>query len=347
MGAPFTSLGLQQMSATAPDTLAGRLRQRLWIERAAFGIVILVLLLLLLPSRLAPRQWVVEIDGAPVVILPSRALAEAVAGAGQAAAEEAGVNPALLNIRADARSPLLDTPAVEDSREGVELLEAALLRHAPRGVIYIQGVPAVALPDAQAAEDVLEQIKAGYAENFASITAAPVFKEDIEVRSEPAGPEIWAEADVALAVLRGDAGGGSTHTVASGETGWTIASRHGLSVSDLEARNPGLQLSRLRIGQKLQLEEPVRPPITVVTEGETRSTVATAFDTIVERSAQMYADKRMVRQAGRPGQERVTYQVRAENGKVVERLVARQETIRKPRPQVVVEGTRHRPRSRR
>lgn len=44
-----------------------------------------------------------------------------------------------------------------------------------------------------------------------------------------------------------------TYTVQRGETGFAIARRHGLSVRDLVAANPGLDPARLKAGQRLNL----------------------------------------------------------------------------------------------
>jgi LysM repeat protein len=47
--------------------------------------------------------------------------------------------------------------------------------------------------------------------------------------------------------------GGRTHKVQSGDTFYSIASRHGISVAALERANPGVDSRRLRIGQTVNL----------------------------------------------------------------------------------------------
>jgi LysM repeat protein len=48
-------------------------------------------------------------------------------------------------------------------------------------------------------------------------------------------------------------GPGGSHTVASGETFSTIARKYGVSVAAIEAANPGVESSKLKIGQKINL----------------------------------------------------------------------------------------------
>jgi len=48
-------------------------------------------------------------------------------------------------------------------------------------------------------------------------------------------------------------GPGGSHTIASGETFSTIARKYGVTVAALEAANPGVESSKLKIGQKINL----------------------------------------------------------------------------------------------
>ena len=50
-----------------------------------------------------------------------------------------------------------------------------------------------------------------------------------------------------------NSGPGGSHTVASGETFSTIARKYGVSVAAIEAANPGVESSKLKIGQKINL----------------------------------------------------------------------------------------------
>ena len=56
---------------------------------------------------------------------------------------------------------------------------------------------------------------------------------------------------------------GSSHIVKSGETFYSIARRHGISVNELEAANPGIKATSIRPGQKLQLSRAAAQPAAV------------------------------------------------------------------------------------
>lgn len=49
------------------------------------------------------------------------------------------------------------------------------------------------------------------------------------------------------------AAGSTTYTIAAGDTFWSISQRFGLSVDQLKAANPGVDPSKLQIGQKINL----------------------------------------------------------------------------------------------
>jgi LysM repeat protein len=51
----------------------------------------------------------------------------------------------------------------------------------------------------------------------------------------------------------GNSGPGGTHTVAAGEYFSSIAKKYGVSLAALEAANPGVDSSKLKVGQKINL----------------------------------------------------------------------------------------------
>src|SRR5436189_16061 len=89
--------------------------------------------------------------------------------------------------------------------------------------VYVDGRPAVALPDEARARQVLDRVKSAYAGRLEEIEAPPTFKERVEVRSEEADQDLWADADTAAALLRGEVGDEETrHEVVEGETAAAI-----------------------------------------------------------------------------------------------------------------------------
>lgn len=324
-----------------PELLAAlaRLRRRLRIERAAALLALAGVSGAWLYTARAPRVWAVYAGDRPVAAMRDRealaAVLESVRRAGGEGAEFA------VPVRLARVSPELAAPV--DASAAAKRLGDTLKLSARRAVIYIDDLPVVALPDRAAASGVLDRLKAQFVSGVEVLDTPPRFKERVEVREEAAEQELWADDETALGLLRGEGEeekkAAQPYRVQPGDTAWVIARKHKLSRSELQRLNPGLRPHRLRLGQPLRVVPPPRPLVTVVTESRLTELVARPFATRTERSPRMFAGKRLVRQPGRNGWERISYRLRCENGSVVERAVLQRETVRPVRDHVVVLGT--------
>jgi LysM repeat protein len=330
------------MSDTPLEETVRRLRRRLWIERLLFLLVLLAITGVWAYPLLNPGVWAVYVDGQPVVALRDRDRARAVleqvkrAGAGSTA-DVSFVRPVIV---ARANPAYVE---MADFQTAVQRVGAAVQLRAPRGVIYVNGMAVVALPDEAQAKSVLERVKSRYAANLDGLTAAPTFKENVEVRPESADQDAWADADTALGLLTGEGDEPKRHTVVSGDSAWTIAHNYGLTVDALKKLNPSVNLARLHTGDTLSVAKPAEPPLTVVTQGQQTQEAALPFRVQTRPSPKMYAGKREVIQGGKPGRQRVTYRLRSENGQPVAKQVLNHTTLAAPRDQIVVVGTKPRP----
>jgi LysM repeat protein len=317
-----------------------RLRRRLWIERGCMAAVAAIAAGAWLYPVLLPNAWAVYVDGKPVTAVEDRTAAQALleqlkqsSGAGASFVQEVRVD------RVDPkRVPLVAPPAaLEKLRDSVKL-------RAERAVIYIEGLPVVGLPSKVEAQRVLDQMKAVSAGD-AELTGAPTFKQQVEVRTEPAEQELWADADTALALLKGEGGEARSVQVRSGDTGWSIAERADVSLEDLRQANPGVNLNRLRTGQELKLAggEAEAPLLTAIAEAESTRTLVLPYQTLLHRHPKLYVGKRITKQGGRMGRQRVTYRIRYENGTPVEEKVVSRTVLAQPRPKIVLVGSLPRP----
>jgi LysM repeat protein len=223
-------------------------------------------------------------------------------------------------------------------------VEKAVQVSAPRAVIYVDGLPVVALPDEAAANQVLEKLKSSANSGIDRPTGTPTFKEDISIKTEPADEQSWADPETAEALLRGESGDEvSVYSVRNGDTSWKIARKHGLERDELVKLNPGVNLARLRIGQKVHVRGSGEPVVTVVAEGTSTRTEPLPFGVEIRRSPKMYQGKRETIQKGKPGMQRVTYRIRRENGAEVSREQVSRDVLRHSRTQIVVLGAKPRP----
>ncbi len=321
-----------------------RLQRRLWVERGLWCAVLLGVTGAWLYPVLFPSVWAISVDGKPVVELRDKELAQSTL---LRVKREAGVGPeaAFAQTVAVVQGRPGQAELADASTAAKRLSEAVTLR-APRGVVYVDDLAVVALPDEAAAKEVLERLKQelSMGSGVKEIDAVPSFKERVEVRLEDAPQESWADPDTALALLKGEDAeeGDRTHTIRRGESAWTIAADGKISVERLAELNPGINLKRLRVGQQLVVKDAEPPLLTVVAEGTVTRTQPLPFAIELRHSPKMFAGKRIIKQSGIPGQQSVTYRIRTENGRVVGEEAVSRKVLRGGRPQIVVLGDKPR-----
>lgn len=326
----------------APDPLIGQLRRRLWIERGFFSAILLAIGTSYAYPRLYPDAWAVYLDGRPVAAVKSRSALTSSLQQVEAAFEK---NPSASALVARAQIRRVDPARVPltDLQTAESRIRAEWQARLAQAVIYIDGDAIVALPDRADAETVLDRVKAAYSVDGLELDTPPTFKEKVEVRLEPAPEEIRADADAATALLKGEGGDKEgTHEVADGETAWTIARRYELSVSDLKQLNPGVNLGRLHLGDRLVVSDAAASPLTVVADAHKVRDVLVEFPTEVRRSPEMFLGKRVLQQAGKPGHGQATYRVHLENGKPQSEEIVKREVMSPPQAKIVVLGSKPR-----
>jgi LysM repeat protein len=320
-----------------------RLRRRLWVERGLFAVVLAAIAASWASPVLFPRVWALYVDGKAVAAMRDRGAVEGVLD--QVKRRSSGNAAALAflkDVRVRAVAPA--SVVVTDPETAAERLEGSLGANTDRGVIYVDGQAVVALPDTIEANKVLERVKERAAAKVQELETAPLFKEEVEVRSERAVPDLWADGETAFGLLTGEgAEGEGSHTVKSGESGWLISRRAKIGLGDLQRLNPGVNLARLKTGQTLRVAKAGEPILTVVTVGILTEELPAPFRTLRQWHPKMFMGKGVEKVAGKPGLQRVTSRVTCENSKVVDREVLTRETIQPPRDQILAIGARRRP----
>ena len=130
-----------------------------------------------------------------------------------------------------------------------------------------------------------------------------------------------------------------THRVAKGESLWSIAVDHDLTVEDLKKANPDLKSELLQIDQELNLVVP-KPYLTVVTKETITHTQEIPYETRTIKDSSLWAWERQIREEGKPGTKEVTWTIVRENGQEVERTLVAEKELEEPVTQVVAIGTK-------
>jgi LysM repeat protein len=103
-------------------------------------------------------------------------------------------------------------------------------------------------------------------------TSAPISPIPPQLPSEPLGGQAPLQTMEATS-------GGSEYTVKSGDIAYNIAKRNGISLKSLKEANAGIDLGRLKIGQKIQLPPASAKPVTGVATANQATEDATASAT--------------------------------------------------------------------
>ena len=138
--------------------------------------------------------------------------------------------------------------------------------------------------------------------------------------------------------------GDTTYTVQRGDTFNAIAYANDMSVSDLTALNPGVDINRLMVGDVLNVKELI-PLLSVRTlDHEVYSQAIECPVEEVEDSSMYIGDTKVLTQ-GAEGEARVEADVVYVNGVEQERTIISSTTVREPTTTVMAVGTKEKPKT--
>ena len=187
---------------------------------------------------------------------------------------------------------------------------------------------------------VLDMLKEGALANQGDATIKSVeFLEDVTLESGNVKiGDVQTPAEIVATVQAGKEAI-KTHTVVKGESFWTVAKNHGVTVSELQKLNPDVNPDRLKIGQVLNLTW-LEPLINVVVVKEVTVEESIAYTTEYKETANLYRGETQVVKKGTNGKKMVTYEVKETSGAVVEKTTLNEIVISEPVSAVVNKGTK-------
>ena len=144
--------------------------------------------------------------------------------------------------------------------------------------VSVNGVAVGSVEEMGALESVLDQLKGQYV-NENTISAE--FVDDIQVE-DVYSEEGQMTAEELQTALMANTTGDTTYTVVKGDTFNAIAYANDMSVSDLKALNPGIDINRLMIGDVLNVKEQI-PLLSVTTVDDVTYTDFIEIRSAIER----------------------------------------------------------------
>jgi len=321
------------------------------LERIIFLTIILSLLGRYVVFDLITAPYAIQVDGRSVAFLSSKRAAERVI-----AEVKGGPDARFKEEVTIARGSLHDRAMSEPRAK--QLLTRAATVMAEAWVIFIDGKPSIAVPSEEMAASVLNRARDRYGVMASNLMEVPTFKEDVKVQPAyvEAKSKIWTDIDAAVSELVGrpaareSAGRDRVHIVKSGDLASRIAQEYGLNLDQLRQLNPGINLDRLQIGDKLIVgsqtenaanqseEKQAHPKLTVVVRDAVTLTETIPYRTEIVSSVRMRPGKRVILSPGRPGLRRIKRALIYENGVKTGSEIVEETILRQPMPERVAVG---------
>lgn len=328
-------------------TTIRRLRRQLLVERVCIAAAALVLLAFWIAGQLAGCKSFILVDGKPVVCVPSERDARELL---DEIKTDTGLDPNEIQFRQSvtvARAPRDAQPVSRHKALGV--VRRVVSPVAPRWAILVNGKPVVAVPDRETAGETLDLAKLRFGKLVPNLAEEPQFKEEVRVEVASVDTSVFRKTAEEAVKLLFDTPGRSVseefYTVRRGDIAGSIATRQGMKLEDLWAMNPGINLNRLQIGDRLRVgrkDDSSRPGLTVVVRD--RSEHIERIPPPVQRvsSAQMFTGKTAEISPGRSGQRRVVAVTIYENGRKAGSEILEEKILREPQPRRIAVGIKPR-----
>lgn len=206
--------------------------------------------------------------------------------------------------------------------------------------IYIEGIRVGVLNTREDAERSLNTVLNNYLSTSKDTEYESVgFAETIEIKEvDTRLGGIETVDDVANKILTGGKRT-ETHTVEPGETAVSVAQKYNITVNQLMASNPDMNVRQLEIGEILYLTEAV-PMVKVQTVEVTRYIEYIPYATTYQDDSSVWEGELTTKVQGKEGEREIVAKIVRNNGKETAKKVLEERLISEPRQAVVLVGTK-------
>lgn len=206
-------------------------------------------------------------------------------------------------------------------------------------VLTVNGEFIGAAQDRAVLDGVLEQVKSAYVtEN----TVSSEFVGTVSISHKYTASDVNQDAAVMLSALTANTNGQTVYEVQKGDTFMQIALDNGMTVSEMEALNPDVDINKIYIGQLLNVKEEI-PFLSVKTVDNVTYTESIDCPVVEVEDDTMFQGQTKVLDAGTPGEQVVNADIAYLNGVEQERTILSTEVTREATNKVIAVGTKVRP----
>jgi LysM repeat protein len=254
------------------EGLVRALRRRLWIERviwlALIGLLAAVHFGALPGGR---RVTLIAVNGDPVTVVASRADARRLLDALKSPSGEV-IGDVTFAEKVASHSVSASRNPIQSDSEAMKALAGRLHPMVQAAAIVAGGEVVLALPNQQEAVKTLSAILQRFSPPGDSVTR--YFKEEVKVetRSVPVGA-LYPTANAALERIIEASRPKAEYEVRPGDSAWKIAQKYSVPLSRLGGANPGMDLNRVRAGERLKIPGEL-PPITIIARKEIKEPIS-------------------------------------------------------------------------
>lgn len=280
----------------------------------------------------------VIVDGEPVGSIAERDTVMEVVSRVEADTARYLSRPYQLNVDMDYRYAVLDKSQMLDEAELETKLYSKVSEVENLFVLRIDDEIVGATDDLASLQGVLDGILAANTEEGAEAS----FVSDVEIRAQRIASTYERPVEEISAALTKNVVEEQVYTVEGGDTFSGIAAEHGLSMAELAALNPGMDINKLMIGQTLTVTQAV-PALEVQNTKTVTYTEEIPFETITQESDQYYTTDKKTLVEGVNGVRQITAKVVTVSGKEVSREILNSQTVSEPVDKVVRVGTKKPP----
>lgn len=206
--------------------------------------------------------------------------------------------------------------------------------------VSVDGATVGVIKNEEDLNQLLENMKAKYttentvsAEFLDTVTVEPVYTADTVLTVEEMEQALQASSN-----------GSTTYTVVQGDTFNAIAYANDMSVSDLKALNPNVDINRLMVGDVLNVKE-LTPVLSVQTVDNITYTESIECPVETKEDSSMYKGETKIITQGVEGEAQVNATVTYVNGQETERVINSSVTVREPTTTVKAVGTKEKPKT--
>lgn len=332
---------------TVNEIVIAKLKRQLLIERVATAIAALVLVVYWLFSSYASTKTMIVVNGKPVVCVKNAAeaqtvLAEVKSGAGSKSSEVQFKEEVQMT-----RAPRNSQPV--DRHLAVRVMQREVSPVIKRWAVIANGEPVVAVQDEDTAGAVLDLAKLRFGKLAKNLAEEPQFKQEVTVAVAPVNPKMFRPTPEAavdyIFAPPAEKTTNATYTVRKGDVASSIAYRHRLKLAELWSLNPGRNLNKLAIGDRITIKKKLgqAEKLTVVVRDQIERDEVLPAPVQRVSSASLYAGKMKEISPGRPGKRHVKAASIYENGRKVGYEIIDEEILKEPIPRRIAVGITPRP----